>query len=75
MGPLKGPVKNSPVVALVDDCPIYDLAPEKPAAPLYPAPARTLEATSPREILLELLRSPNIASRRPQPRRTAPAGA
>ena len=33
-----------PVAALVDDCPIYDLAPEKPLEPIYPAPDATLVA-------------------------------
>src|SRR5689334_19619941 len=35
-------VGDMPVAALVDDCPLYDLAPEKPAQRLYPAPKRTL---------------------------------
>ena len=30
-----------PVTALVDDCPIYDLAPEEPAEQIYPAPQAT----------------------------------
>ena len=56
-----------PVDALVDDCPLYDLAPERPSGQLYPAPERTLDGrrTSARETLLALLASPNIASRRP----------
>jgi phosphoribosylformylglycinamidine synthase len=58
-------VGDMPVVALVDDCPIYDLAPAKPSEPLYAAPPRVLDATDPREVLLGLLRSPNIASRLP----------
>ena len=29
-------VGDMPVAALVDDCPLYDLAPQRPAAPLYP---------------------------------------
>ncbi|HEY5343770.1 MAG TPA: phosphoribosylformylglycinamidine synthase subunit PurL [Solirubrobacteraceae bacterium] len=59
-------VGDMPVRALVDDCPLYDLRPEKPTAPIYAPPAATLAAaTSPREALLALLRSPNIASRRP----------
>jgi phosphoribosylformylglycinamidine synthase len=51
----------------VDDCPLYDLEPERPAEPLYPAPPRVLaaDAHDPRAILLALLASPNIASRRP----------
>jgi phosphoribosylformylglycinamidine synthase subunit PurL len=56
-------VGDIPVTALVDDCPLYDLEPEKPAAPLYPAPRRTLQEGE--DELLALLRSPNIASRRP----------
>jgi phosphoribosylformylglycinamidine (FGAM) synthase-like enzyme len=59
-------VGDMPVRALVDDCPLYDLAPAKPAAPIYPPPAATLAADAePREALLALLASPNIASRRP----------
>jgi phosphoribosylformylglycinamidine synthase II len=61
-----GLVGDMPVRALVDDCPLYDLQPEKPAEPVYPPPTATLAAgASPREILLALLASPNIASRRP----------
>jgi phosphoribosylformylglycinamidine synthase len=59
-------VGDMPVRALVDDCPLYDLRPEKPAGPIYAPPSATLAAdASPREALLALLRSPNIASRRP----------
>jgi phosphoribosylformylglycinamidine synthase subunit PurL len=59
-------VGDMPVDALVDDCPLYDLAPERPGAQLYAAPRRTLAAEAgSREILLALLASPNIASRRP----------
>ncbi|MDX6697845.1 MAG: phosphoribosylformylglycinamidine synthase subunit PurL [Solirubrobacteraceae bacterium] len=55
-----------PVAALVDECPLYDLSPERPDAPVYPAPAATLDpGAGPRETLLALLASPNIASRRP----------
>ena len=57
---------DMPVRALVDDCPLYDLAPERSADPIYPAPQATLEpGTGPEETLLALLSSPNIASRRP----------
>jgi phosphoribosylformylglycinamidine synthase len=60
------PVGDVPVAALVDDCPLYDLAPERPAQPVYPPPARTLPSgASVRETLLALLASPNLASRRP----------
>jgi phosphoribosylformylglycinamidine synthase len=58
-------VGDMPVPALVDDCPLYDLAPAKPSAPIYPAPPRTLDSDDPQEILLALLRCANIASRRP----------
>ncbi len=59
-------VGDMPVRALVDDCPLYDLQPERSTTPLYPPPATTLSAdASPREALLTLLSSPNIASRRP----------
>ncbi len=58
-------VGDMPVPALVDDCPLYDLAPAKPEAPIYPAPKRTLDSDDPQEMLLALLRSANIASRRP----------
>jgi phosphoribosylformylglycinamidine synthase subunit PurL len=60
-------VGDLPVPVLVDDCPLYDLAPAKPSAPLYPAPKRMLERTGegPHELLLALLGSANLASRRP----------
>ncbi len=59
-------VGDMPVSALVDDCPLYDLGPAKPSAPVYPAPAATLAAdATPKETLLALLASPNLASRRP----------
>jgi phosphoribosylformylglycinamidine synthase len=55
-----------PVPALVDECPAYDLEPAPPARPLYPAPARVLDDRGgPGETLVALLRSANIASRRP----------
>ena len=57
-----------PVEALVDDCPLYDLSPERPPAGLYPAPSRTSRRTTssdPGVTLLALLASPNIASRLP----------
>ncbi|HEV8153880.1 MAG TPA: phosphoribosylformylglycinamidine synthase subunit PurL [Solirubrobacteraceae bacterium] len=59
-------VGDVPVAALVDDCPLYDLAPERPAQPLYAPPAPTLPAgSSVHDALLALLASPNVASRRP----------
>ncbi len=59
-------VGDMPVQALVDDCPLYDLAPAKPSTPIYaPAPATLSAEAAPRETLLALLASPNLASRRP----------
>jgi phosphoribosylformylglycinamidine synthase subunit PurL len=59
-------VGDVPVAALVDDCPVYELAPARPSAPLYAAPAATLARdASVHEALLALLGSPNVASRRP----------
>ena len=59
-------VGDIPVAALVDDCPVYALAPQRPAAPLYDPPAATLATGgSVHEALLALLASPNLASRRP----------
>ncbi|MCW2990064.1 MAG: purL, partial [Solirubrobacterales bacterium] len=59
-------VGDIPVTALVDDCPLYDLAPGAPSAQIYPAPVATLSGgESVRETLLALVASPNIASRRP----------
>src|SRR6185312_12926444 len=57
---------DMPVRALVDDCPLYDLAPAKPAQPLYQPPRAVLTGEeSPAQTLLALLGSPNLASRRP----------
>jgi phosphoribosylformylglycinamidine synthase II len=58
-------VGDMPVEALVDECPLYDLAPAAPGAPLYPHPPRVLDTEDPGEVLLALLRSANVASRRP----------
>ncbi len=59
-------VGDMPVRALVDDCPLYDLRPQRPSQPLYPPPRATLAGEqAPAQILLALLSSPNIASRRP----------
>ncbi|MBD0282838.1 MAG: phosphoribosylformylglycinamidine synthase subunit PurL, partial [Thermoleophilaceae bacterium] len=58
-------VGDMPVEALVDECPLYDLGPEQPAAPVYPNPPRRLRpGAPPDETLLALLRSPNVASKR-----------
>jgi phosphoribosylformylglycinamidine synthase len=57
---------DMPVPALVDDCPVYDLTVQAPAAGLYPAPPPVLVAdAAPHETLRALLAAPNIASRRP----------
>ncbi|TMM05869.1 MAG: phosphoribosylformylglycinamidine synthase subunit PurL [Actinobacteria bacterium] len=58
-------VGDIPVGALVDECPVYDLTPEPPHEQLYPHPPLVLHTEDPAEVLVELLRSPNIASRRP----------
>ncbi len=58
-------VGDMPVEALVDECPLYDLAPERPSEPIYPAPPRLLDSDEPREVLLGLLDSANLSSRRP----------
>ncbi len=59
-------VAEVPVSVLVDDCPLYDLDPVPPPGDLYGAPAAVLKGDeSPGDVLLALLRSPNLASRRP----------
>jgi phosphoribosylformylglycinamidine synthase len=59
-------VGDMPVGALVDECPLYDLLPERPSGQLYAPPEATLATdASAHETLLALLSSPNIASRRP----------
>jgi phosphoribosylformylglycinamidine synthase subunit PurL len=59
-------VADVPVAALVDDCPLYELAPQRPPASVYPVPAARLAlGTGVRESLLALLAAPNLASRRP----------
>jgi phosphoribosylformylglycinamidine synthase len=58
-------VGDMPVEALVDDCPLYDLEPRAPSEPVYPAPpARVSRDAPPEELLLALLGSPNVASKR-----------
>jgi phosphoribosylformylglycinamidine synthase II len=61
-------VGDMPVAALVDDCPLYDLEPRKPTEPIYappPAAGGVTLASTPRDILLAILSSANVASRRP----------
>src|SRR4051812_44622009 len=43
-------VGDLPVEALVDDCPLYDLAPEAPHEQIYPHPPRVLHTEDPAEI-------------------------
>jgi phosphoribosylformylglycinamidine synthase len=59
-------VADLPVGILVDDCPLYDLEPERPSQPLYaPAPAVLGPEADAGETLVALLGSANIASRLP----------
>jgi phosphoribosylformylglycinamidine synthase II len=61
-------VGDMPVAALVDDCPLYDLQPSKPSEPIYagpPAMSGLTYETPPAALLLALLSSPNLSSRRP----------
>jgi phosphoribosylformylglycinamidine synthase subunit PurL len=59
-------VGDMPVGALVDECPVYELEPLAPARPIYPAPPPTIPDTSDTAtLLLGLLGSANLASRRP----------
>jgi phosphoribosylformylglycinamidine synthase II len=59
-------VADLPVEILVDDCPLYDLEPAPPTAPLYEPAAAVLRADADAgETLLALLGSANIASREP----------
>jgi phosphoribosylformylglycinamidine (FGAM) synthase-like enzyme len=57
-------VGDMPVTALVDECPAYDLSPAEPATPLYPAPPAVLSSDDPGEILVGLMGSSNVASRK-----------
>jgi phosphoribosylformylglycinamidine synthase II len=58
-------VGDMPVSALVDDCPLYDLAPREPDGQIYPPSPRVLASEDPREVLLTLLASANLCSRLP----------
>jgi phosphoribosylformylglycinamidine synthase II len=57
-------VGDMPVTALVDECPVYDLAPVAPSVSMYPAPDPVALPEDPGGILLALLGSANLASRR-----------
>jgi phosphoribosylformylglycinamidine synthase subunit PurL len=56
-------VGEVPVAALVDECPLYDLEPGDPGGWTYENEA-TLDEDDPSAILLALLGSPNVASKR-----------
>jgi phosphoribosylformylglycinamidine (FGAM) synthase-like enzyme len=58
-------VGDMPVEALVDDCPLYDLAPAAPEGPVYPAPVALVDSDDPQVLLAALMGSGNIASRHP----------
>ncbi len=59
------PCGDMPVAALVDDCPLYDLTPAPPDAPLYGGAPPVLRRDADAEAaLLALLASANIGSRR-----------
>jgi phosphoribosylformylglycinamidine (FGAM) synthase-like enzyme len=57
-------VGDLPVEVLVDDCPTYALDPQRPAEPVYPPPPKRLSLTDGDDVLLSLLASPNVASKR-----------
>jgi phosphoribosylformylglycinamidine synthase len=66
-------VGDMPVPALVDDCPVYTLAPEAPSEQIYPAPSVDSDAAraalaafddNAQGMLTALLASDNISSRR-----------
>jgi phosphoribosylformylglycinamidine synthase subunit PurL len=57
-------VGDMPVEVLVDDCPLYDLEPEKPQEPIYRPPrAQLAPDADPAQTLLALLAAPSIASK------------
>ncbi len=59
-------VADLPVNVLADEIPLYDLDPIQPAIELYGAPPPVLDGSeTPNEVLLTLLSSANLASRRP----------
>jgi phosphoribosylformylglycinamidine synthase subunit PurL len=56
-------VGDVPVGVLVDGCPLYDLKPEEPEGWMY-GNETTLEVGDPGQVLVSLLASPSIASKR-----------
>jgi phosphoribosylformylglycinamidine synthase len=63
---LRGPdvVGEMPVEALVDGCPLYDLAPAEPEGWIYGNRATLAVGATPEEELLALLAAPSVASKR-----------
>jgi phosphoribosylformylglycinamidine synthase len=57
-------VADLPVSALVDECPLYDLEPERPDRWLYANHAAIEREVAPTDVLTALLASPNVASKR-----------
>ena len=56
-------VGDLPISSLAEGCPLYDLEPGEPEGWMY-GNAATLEASEPGQVLLELLASANVASKR-----------
>jgi len=57
-------VGDMPVEALVDECPLYDLAPSEPDGRVYPDPPAKLAPDDAGQALIALLATPNVASKR-----------
>src|SRR3954447_15731318 len=57
-------VGDAPVAALVDGCPLYDLEPEEPAGWLYGNQVRVGADSGAEQLLVSLLSSASIASKR-----------
>jgi phosphoribosylformylglycinamidine synthase II len=57
-------VGDVPVSALVDECPLYDLDPREPEGWGFGNRATVSDSADAAELLLALLRSPNVASKR-----------
>ncbi|MEK6277959.1 MAG: phosphoribosylformylglycinamidine synthase subunit PurL [Actinomycetota bacterium] len=58
------PVGDVPVSTLVDGCPLYDLEPEEPGGWIYGNSATLDGVAEGADVLLALLASPNVASKR-----------
>jgi phosphoribosylformylglycinamidine synthase II len=57
-------VGDAPVAVLIDECPLYDLQPEEPSEWLYGNRTSLHPGAEASEVLLSLLASPSIASKR-----------